>query len=66
MAEERVDRARKMVRRIDLVLRSKGGGVIRVRVSYVCRRTNQMNNELQQRASIDLHAARRTPLLPAF
>jgi hypothetical protein len=34
MAEERVDRARKMVRRINLISRSKGE-VIRVRVSYL-------------------------------
>jgi hypothetical protein len=64
MAEERVDRARKMVRRINLISRRKGE-VIRVRVSCVVGGSDQ-RNELQQRSSIDLHAARRTPLLPAF
>ena len=66
MAKERVDRARKMVRRINLISRSIGE-VIRVRVSYVSAdQPNQLNNELQQRSSINLHVAWRAPLLPAF
>ena len=49
MAEERVDRARKMVRCINLISRSKGEKVIRVFAFHMCvvgGPKPKMNNEL--------------------